>query len=156
MSEPSTAVPVSSPLMVQALRFGRSLIVGGGGSLADFAAVFVCLRIFSLDPTWARVAGLGVGCLVMFYGSRSYAFRAQSGSATLQAKRFIISEAIAFPLNLAIFKLLVTALPGVPAELLSVAANFALFLTYYYPVRSLIVFRTRAQLIVRRPLPAPT
>jgi putative flippase GtrA len=137
------APALRAPLVEQVLRFGRSLVVGGGGTLLDLAAVFVSLRFLELDATWARTLGLCVGCVVMFFGSRSFAFRAESGSAVQQAKRFVISEAVGFPLNLLVFRLLLAALPNTPPEVLSVAANFALFVTYYYPVRNFVVFRAR-------------
>jgi putative flippase GtrA len=135
--------------VAQLLRFGRSLIVGSGGTTLDFLAVLLSLRVFGLDATWARVVGLGVGCVAMFFGSRSFAFQAQSESAVQQAKRFVISELIGFPLNIVVFKLLLAALPAVAPEVLSLLANFLLFLTYYYPVRSLIVFKAKDPLVVQ-------
>ena len=131
------------------MRFGRSLIVGSGGTRLDFAAVTFSLRVVGLEPTWARVVGLVVGCVAMFYGSRTFAFRAQSDSAVGQAKRFVISEVVGFPLNLAVFKVLIGALPWVAPELLSLLANFLLFVTYYYPVRNFIVFRAKQPLVVQ-------
>jgi putative flippase GtrA len=147
---------------VEALRFGRSLIVGSGGTLLDFAAVTFSIRVLGLEPTWGRVAGLVVGCFAMFYGSRTFAFRAQSGSALGQAKRFAISELVGFPLNLAVFQGLRHVLPSAPPELLSLLANFLLFVSYYYPVRSLLVFERSPKLVVQavpppaRPVPAPS
>lgn len=140
---------------VEALRFGRSLIVGSGGTLLDLAAVTLSIRLIGLEPTWARVVGLVVGCVAMFYGSRTFAFRAQSDSAVGQAKRFVISEVIGFPLNIVVFRALIGALPWVAPELLSLLANFLLFVTYYYPVRNFIVFRTREPLVVQAVPPVP-
>lgn len=140
---------------MEALRFGRSLIVGSGGTLLDLAAVTLSIRLIGLEPTWARVVGLVVGCVAMFYGSRTFAFRAQSDSAVGQAKRFVISEVIGFPLNIVVFRGLIGALPWVAPELLSLLANFLLFVTYYYPVRNFIVFRTRAPLVVQAVPPVP-
>jgi putative flippase GtrA len=143
-----------SPAGVSALRFARSLVVGSGGTALDFAALSLSIRVFGVDPTWARVIGLCVGAVVLFFGSRSYAFRAQTESAAPQAKRFVISEVIGFPLNMLAFKLLLSALPSVPPEALSLLANFALFVTYYYPVRSIIVFKTREPLVLQAVSPA--
>lgn len=126
---------------MRALRFGRSLIVGSWGTALDFAALTVSLRLLHVDATWARVIGLCVGGVVLFYGSRSFAFRAEAESVAPQAKRFVISELIGFPLNMLIFKLLLWLVPTVAPEVLSLVANFALFVTYYYPVRNRIVFR---------------
>jgi putative flippase GtrA len=138
-----------TPFAARALRFLRSLVVGSWGTALDFGALTLSIRVFGMDATWARVVGLCVGAVVLFYGSRSYAFRAQSESAVLQAKRFVISELIGFPLNIVVFKLLLWALPSVPPEALSLLANFLLFVTYYYPVRSQLVFRQKEQLVVQ-------
>jgi putative flippase GtrA len=140
--------PLVEPLRVRAMRFGRSLIVGSGGTALDFAALTLSIRLFHLDATWARVVGLCVGAVVLFFGSRSFAFRAEAESAAPQAKRFVISELIGFPLNILAFKALLQLLPMVAPELLSLVANFVLFVTYYYPVRNGIVFRRPAPQIV--------
>lgn len=139
---------------MEALRFGRSLIVGSGGTLLDFAAVTISIRALGLEPTWGRVVGLVVGCFAMFYGSRTFAFRAQSGSAVGQAKRFVISEVVGFPLNIVLFQALLRVLPWAAPELLSLLANFLLFVTYYYPVRNFIVFRATEPLVVQAVPPA--
>lgn len=138
-----------SRLAVQALRFGRSLIVGSGGTVLDFAALSLSIRVLGLEPTWGRVVGLVVSGVALFFGSRTYAFRATSESAAPQLKRFVISELVGFPLNLVAFKLLVWLLPDVAPELLGLLANFSLFVTYYYPVRSFIVFKTKEPLVVQ-------
>jgi putative flippase GtrA len=134
---------------VQALRLGRSLLVGSGGTALDFAALSFSIRVLGLEPTWGRVVGLIVGSVVLFFGSRTFAFRATSESALPQVKRFVISEVIGFPLNIVVFKLLIWLLPQVPAELLGLLANFVLFLTYYYPVRNWLVFKAKQPLVVQ-------
>jgi putative flippase GtrA len=134
---------------VQALRFARSLVVGSGGTALDFAALTFSIRVLGMHATWARVVGLFAGGVVLFFGSRSFAFRAQNESAGPQAKRFVVSELIGFPLNIVVFKLLLWLLPSLAPELVSLLANFALFVTYYYPVRNLIVFRADPPLVVQ-------
>jgi len=151
VSESQPAWTTRSRLAVQALRFGRSLIVGSGGTALDFAALALSIRVFGLEPTWGRAVGLVVGGVVLFLGSRSFAFRAESESALGQAKRFVISELVGFPLNILAFKLLVWLLPQVPPELLGLLANFALFVTYYYPVRNWLVFNTKQPSLVVQP-----
>jgi putative flippase GtrA len=141
--------PLAEPLRVRALRFGRSLIVGSGGTALDFAALTLSIRLLDIDATWARVIGLCVGSVVLFFGSRSFAFHADAESAVPQAKRFVVSELIGFPLNVLAFKLLLQALPMVAPELLSLLANFGLFITYYYPVRNSIVFKRHSRIVVQ-------
>jgi putative flippase GtrA len=146
---PEPATPTSPTLREAALRFARSLIVGGGGTALDFAALMLSLRLFHVDATWARVIGLCAGGVVLFFGSRSFAFRAHGEHPGAQAKRFVVSELIGFPLNMLAYKLLLQLLPAVAPELLSLVANFALFLTYYYPVRNFIVFKASPRLAVQ-------
>lgn len=131
------------------MRFGRSLIVGGGGTALDFAALTLSLRVLHVDATWARLIGLSAGAVLLFFGSRVFAFRADAEQPGPQATRFVISELIGFPLNMLAFKLLLRLLPAVAPELLSLVANFALFVTYYYPVRNFIVFRTSPRVVVQ-------
>jgi putative flippase GtrA len=138
-----------SRFAAQALRFGRSLIVGSGGTALDFAALSFSIRVLGLTPIWGRVVGLLVGGVVLFLGSRSFAFRAASESALPQVKRFVISELVGFPLNILVFKLLIWLLPQIAPEVLSLVANFALFVTYYYPVRNWVVFKAKPPLVVQ-------
>ncbi|HYQ16617.1 MAG TPA: GtrA family protein [Polyangiaceae bacterium] len=138
-----------SRFAAQVLRFGRSLIVGSGGTALDFAALSFSIRVLGLEPTWGRVVGLVVGGVVLFLGSRSFAFQATTESALPQVKRFVVSELIGFPLNILAFKLLLWLLPQIAPELLSLLANFALFVTYYYPVRNWVVFKSKQPLVVQ-------
>lgn len=149
MSETRPTWSARSRFAVQALRFGRSLIVGSGGTALDFAALSLSIRVFGLEPIWGRAIGLLVSGVALFLGSRSFAFRAESESAVSQAKRFVISELIGFPLNILVFKLLGWLLPQVAPELLGLLANFALFVTYYYPVRNWVVFKTKQPLVAQ-------
>jgi putative flippase GtrA len=148
-----TTLPAETPsppaFRESALRFGRSLIVGSGGTALDFAALTLSLRLFHADPAWARLVGLCAGAVLLFFGSRSFAFRADAEQPGPQATRFVVSELIGFPLNMLAFKLLLWLLPAIAPELLSLVANFALFVTYYYPVRNFIVFRTSRRLVVQ-------
>jgi putative flippase GtrA len=149
VSEAQPKWSARSPFAVQALRLGRSLIVGSGGTALDFAAVAFSIRVLGLEPTWGRVVGLVVGSVALFLGSRTFAFQAASESAMPQVKRFVISEVIGFPLNIVVFKLLIWLLPSVAPELLTLLANFLLFVTYYYPVRNWLVFKVKQPLVVQ-------
>lgn len=115
----------------------------------DFAALTVSIRLLHVDATWARIIGLCVGGVVLFFGSRSFAFRVEGEPAGPQATRFVVSELIALPLNMLAFKLLLHFVPAVAPEVLSLAANFALFVAYYYPVRNYVVFRAAPRLAVQ-------
>src|SRR4051794_12718310 len=90
VSETKASTAWGSPRGASLLRFARSLIVGSWGTALDFGALTLSIRAFGIDATWARVIGLCVGGVVLFFGSRSFAFRAQSESAVRQAQRFVV------------------------------------------------------------------
>lgn len=121
-------------------RWARTLVVGGWATAADFALLALCVRVLGVDPALARAPALLAGALVQFFGSRSYAFRAQAGSVSRQAKLFVLHEVVGLPLNLLTFRLMLPLVPFIPAEATSLLANFVVFLCYSYPVRRFIVF----------------
>ncbi len=122
-------------------RFARTLIVGGGASVVDFAILAVGVRILHLESLLARGVALAISGVVLFYGSRSFGFRAQAGNASRQAKWFVLSELVGLPLNLLAFHALAVAGRFLAPELISLPANALVFLAYSYPVRRLLVFR---------------
>jgi putative flippase GtrA len=145
----STSSLVGAPWLVSSrpeslgqrlFRFVRTLIVGGWATAADFAVLTLCVRAIGMEPALARAPGLLVGGLVQFFGSRSYAFRAQAGSMSRQAKLFVLHELVGIPLNLLMFRLLLDVITFLPPEVVSLVANFAVFICYSYPVRRFIVF----------------
>jgi putative flippase GtrA len=141
---PLVAAPVPPPpvrLRDRVLRFLRSLFVGAWASALDFAVLLLCIRLFALEHTVARVIALAVSGVVLFFGNRSFAFHAQAGSISRQARLFVLSEFVGAVLNVGVFRLLVSNLPVLPPEALGQAANFLVFITFYYPVRSFVVFR---------------
>ncbi|MFO7181664.1 MAG: GtrA family protein [Pseudomonadota bacterium] len=127
-------------LRVRVLRYVRTLIVGSWATLADFSVLTLCTRVLATDPVVGRVPALVAGALVQFFGSRSFAFRAQSGSMSRQAKLFVLHEVIGLPLTLLVFRLLIGLIPFLPPELVGMFANTVVFVIYSYPVRRFIVF----------------
>jgi hypothetical protein len=47
------------------------------------------------------------------------------------------------------FRLSIWLLPDIAPELLTLLANFVLFVTYYYPVRNWVVFKAKPPLVVQ-------
>ncbi len=140
VAETSTAANVES-VTTRLLRFVRAIVVGAGSTIADLATISLGVRVLHWDATVSRSLALAAGCLVLFFGYRSYAFRAQAGSIRRQALLFALSELLGFPLNLLIFRQLMALLPAFAPELLGLAANFLTFIVYYYPARRFVVFR---------------
>jgi putative flippase GtrA len=141
--------PRAESLAERFFRFVRTLVVGSLATVADFAVLVICVRLLTLDPAIARAPALLAGGLVQFFGCRSYAFRAQAGSVSRQAKLFVLHEAIGIPLNLFTFRLMLSGMGFAPAEVVSLLANFVVFLIYSYPVRRFIVFSLPAAVPVR-------
>jgi putative flippase GtrA len=110
----------------------------------DLALLSAGIRWVELGATVARLIALVASGLLAFYGSRSFAFRAQSGDISRQAKLFVLTEALGLALNLTVFRLLVSHASWVPPELTSQLANFLVFLVFTYPMRALLVFRLSA------------
>jgi putative flippase GtrA len=147
--------PPREPLAERFFRFVRTLVVGTWATVADFAVLMLCVRALEIDPALARAPALLVGALVQFFGSRSYAFRAQAGSLPRQAKLFVLHEVVGLPLNLLMFRLLLPFVTFVPAEITSLLANFVVFLLYSYPVRRFIVFSLPVPGAVQVPVTVP-
>jgi putative flippase GtrA len=137
------------PLGQRLLRFARTLVVGSWATAADFAVLAFSVRVLGVDPALARAPALLAGALVQFFGCRAYAFRAQAGRISRQAMLFALHEAIGMPLNLFAFSLLLSGLSFMPPEIVSLLANFVVFLCYSYPVRRFIVFS------LPEPVPVP-
>lgn len=89
----------------------------------------------------ARVEGARTRAHFAFLGDRSFAFRAQGGNVQVQARRFVLIELLALPLNLLSFCLCGYSMPSAPPELLGLAANAVVFTAFAYPVRRWFVFR---------------
>jgi putative flippase GtrA len=126
------------------LRVLRMLIVGFWASLIDLGVITLCVRCMHLEATLSRLIALAVSGLCLFFGCRSFAFRAQSGSISRQARLFVLGELLGFPLNLLVFHALEACAPFLAPEFASQAANFLVFVAFAYPVRRLLVFQQRA------------
>jgi putative flippase GtrA len=77
----------------------RSAIAGGAATLSDLGVLFFCITALGLSARVASIPALVAGGIVNFYGNRSFAFRAQSGSLRRQATLYAITEVIALAFN---------------------------------------------------------
>jgi putative flippase GtrA len=116
------------------------MVVGFWANVIDFALLALCLRWLHIEATWSRLLALLLSGFLTFIGSRSFAFRAQGGSAQQQAGRFFIAELLAVPLNLLSFHLCASCAPLTAPEIVSFVANAIVFIAFSYPVRKLLVF----------------
>ena len=114
----------------------RMLFVGLWSSGIDLVVLVLCFRWLHLGGTPSRLVALAVSGLLLFFGCRSFAFRAQAGSISRQAKLFALAELAGFPLNLGVFHVLDVCVPlTIAPELTSQAANFLVFIGFAFPVR---------------------
>lgn len=133
--------PTESSQSGGALRFMRALLVGGGATLTDFSVFTLCVRGFSIAPSAARLPALLAGASLQFFGSRHYAFRAQSGNLSRQALLFALFEVVSVALNWVAFQFLLPRLAFLAPELVTIITSSTIFLLYNYPTRRLIIFR---------------
>jgi putative flippase GtrA len=131
-------------LRERVLRLARMLLVGFAASVVDLAILTCSVRALHLDATLSRLIALVVSGLLLFVGSRGYAFRAQAGSLSRQAKWFTLTEVAGLGLNLLAFRWLCAQLPWAAPEFVSLASNFAVFAVFSYPARRALVFRLPA------------
>lgn len=117
------------------------MVVGGGATIADLGTLAFLVRLLLVHPILARAIALAAGWLVLFFGSRSFAFRAQAGNMPRQATLFILSEIAGMPLNLLLFVQCQRLLPDFAPEVVGMGVNSLTFVAYHYPVRRYLVFR---------------
>ncbi|HEX3777632.1 MAG TPA: GtrA family protein [Polyangiaceae bacterium] len=125
----------------RAWRFVRALVVGSGATLVDFSLFTTCIRVVGMAPTTARLPALCAGASVQFFGNRRYTFRAQAGSISKQARLFVVVELTTLIMNYFLFRWLVPKVGFLPPELVSFIGTFAVFVTFAYPMRKLVIFK---------------
>ena len=131
----SPATPPEAARRERSFALLRMLFVGGWSSGVDLMVLVMCFRWLHLGDTISRLVALAVSGLLLFFGCRSFAFRAQAGSISRQAKLFALAELVGFPLNLGVFHVLAACVPFIAPELTSQAANFLVFVGFSFPVR---------------------
>jgi putative flippase GtrA len=137
--------PMRESLFDRAYRFARAAIVGSGATAIDFIVLTSCIRVAGLAPVIARVPALIAGAIFQFFGNRTFAFRAQAGSLSRQAKLFVAAELVTLLLNFSLFRWLVPRVQFLPPELASLLGTFIVFITFAYPMRRLVIFRVPEQ-----------
>jgi putative flippase GtrA len=123
----------------------RMLIVGFWSSVVDLGVLTLCVRFGHIEATLSRLIALVVSGSCLFLGCRSFAFRAQGGSISRQARWFVLGELLGLPINLLVFHGIASWAPFIAPEFASQAANFLVFVVFAYPVRRLLVFQQGAE-----------
>jgi putative flippase GtrA len=73
-------------------RLARSAGAGAVASGVDLASLTVMVSLVGLAPRVASVPALVLGCIVMFYGQKHWAFRAHGGPTGKQALAFALVQ----------------------------------------------------------------
>jgi putative flippase GtrA len=113
-------------------RFLRSSLVGIVATIGDLAVLGLCMHLFGLPPWVSKVFALTVGTSIQFVGSRHFAFRAQKGRLQRQLRWFVVAEALALGLTVAVFQGLVSL--GLPAAIASLASGSIVYFGFSYPL----------------------
>ena len=128
--------------MTRALRFGRSLVVGAGATLADLTTLTTLVAIFHVSPETANVPSLLVGLTVQFIGARQWVFKAGEGSFKRHLTLFGVVETGALILNAVIFWAAVRYTP-IPYWAARPVGTFLVYVGFSYPLWKRI-FRVEA------------
>lgn len=131
----------TKPLTDRVGCYARTVLVALWAGALDIAVLALCIHALGIAPLVSRALALVLSGYVAFLGDRSFAFRAQGGDVQVQARRFVLIELLALPLNLLSFRLCGYCMPSAPPELLGLAANAVVFTAFAYPVRRWFVFR---------------
>lgn len=121
------------PLLARVWRFGRSVLVGGAATLADWAALLLMVEAFKQTAVVANVPALAIGMAVQFIGCRHLVFQAARGSLRRQLGGFAVVEVLTLALNGLTFHVLVTLTP-VPYWLARPLGTFVVFAGFSYPL----------------------
>ena len=118
--------------------FGRTLIVGFGANVVDFALLAACVRLLHIEALPSRFIALVLSGVLTFIGSRRFVFRVQGGNVPAQAGRFVAAELAGLVLNLVSFRVCALCAPLAAPEIVSFFANALVFIGFSYPMRRLV------------------
>lgn len=125
-----------SILRAQVKRLSKSGVVGGAASIVDLILLTVLVQWFSFTPSQANAPALLCGLLIQFLGNRIFVFEATQAKAGPQFIGFLLSEAVAFGLNIACFEWLLrlTVPLHLHYTLVRVLGTFSVYIGFSYPV----------------------
>ncbi|MEO8877846.1 MAG: GtrA family protein [Polyangiaceae bacterium] len=118
------------------LEIVRSLLAGGAATLADLAVLTSLVSLLHWSPRDANLPALIIGGVVNFFGNRSFAFRAASGSLQKHVVGYVLVEVVALALNGILYDVFLRAVPGAAHLywLVRLATSNVVFLCWSYPL----------------------
>ncbi len=123
-----------------AARFGRFLLVGGTGFLADAGVLTLLLAAFpELGPFGARLISISLAMLLTWGLNRSFSFGPSSRGLAAEGARYGGVSMAASLLNYAAYSAALLLLPGLP-PLLALAAGSAAAISFSFTGYSRLVF----------------
>jgi putative flippase GtrA len=109
---------------VPSRRFGRFLIVGVAGFLAD-AAVLAAMLSAGLDPFVARIISIAAAMLLTWRLNRAFTFGPSKGSEVAEGARYGLVVATASTLNWLVYSAALLLVPAMPPHLALVIGSVA-------------------------------
>jgi putative flippase GtrA len=116
-------------------------MVGLLASAGSLGVLTVLIKVCNLSPVQANIPSLATGTAIQFLGNRYFAFRSTQNSAVFQLLGFLVSEAIAFGMNVYLFNYLVEGL-GAHFLVARLLGTFLVFILFSFPTWCFVVFRS--------------
>jgi putative flippase GtrA len=123
------------------LKIIRTAMVGLLASAGSLGVLTILIQVCHLPPTEANIPSLATGTAIQFLGNRYFAFRSTQNSAVFQLLGFLVSEAIAFGMNVYLFNFLVESL-GAHFLVARLLGTFIVFILFSFPTWCFLVFRS--------------
>jgi len=120
---------------------GRGAVVGIAATIGDVLALVLLVTV-GLPPALASFPALAIGVAIQFVGSKLFTFEDRSRAWAQQGALFLLVEAAALGLNLALFDVGLR-LSHLPYPLVRLATTSVVYAGFSLPLWSL-VFRRRA------------
>ena len=134
------------PTLTQRLwTFARTSTVGLFATLCDLTMLFLLIHVAGMSDELANVPSLLPGMVVMFFGTKYFAFEDRSRHVVKQGGRFLFVEAWAVAINAMLYHLLVRE-TGLQYMLARMLGTFLVYVGFSFPFWTFIFRKT--------PLPA--
>lgn len=133
---------------IHEIRFLRFALVGTGGFVVNWIALYLALHFVGLDKYSAWFAAFFVGVTFTWWGNRTLTFRDRAVSQGLAREwlAFFVGNSLGALANFAAYFLLVTfAAPPFDNPLVAIVAGTLVGLVFNFTVSSRFVFRAPAK-----------
>jgi putative flippase GtrA len=133
---------------VHEIRFLRFALVGTGGFLVNWVALYLALHVLRLDKYSGWFAAFFVAVTFTWWGNRTLTFRDRAAASGLLREwfAFLIGNSLGAAANFAVYFMLVTfAPPPFGNPLLAIVAGTLVGLVFNFAVSAHFIFRGPAK-----------